>query len=314
MKFDVYGLGNALVDLQVAVDHEVVEKTGNPPGSMALVDEVTRDRILELVKGEKVMPSAGGSVANSLVGIVTLGGTPCFTGSIHDDAHGRSYTDSLEACGVEFRAQYSDRASGVCIVLITPDAQRTMLTNLGCAAEITREGVSEEAIQSSHYLYVEGYLWDGPRAIDACRHAMQLARTGGTRVAFTASDSFCVERHHDDYVDILENHADLYFANADEARALVGVEAPGDAARRMAERCGLAAVTDGGNGVYIASRSEVIHVPAVPTEPVDTTGAGDAFAGGFLHGLTHGRSLEEAARAGVQLATRVISRFGARPV
>lgn len=313
MKFDVYGLGNALVDLQIAVAPEVVEKTGNPPGSMVLVDEGTRDRVLELVEGGEFMPSAGGSVANSLVGIVALGGTPCFTGCIHDDAHGRSYADSLVASGVEFRAQYGEYASGICIVLITPDAQRTMLTNLGCAAEITREGVSEEAIRSSRYLYVEGYLWDGPSAIDACRHAMDLAQAGGTRVAFTASDSFCVERHHDDYVDILENHADLFFANADEARALVGVEAPRDAARRMAEHCGLAAVTDGGNGVYVASRSEVLHVPAVPTRPVDTTGAGDAFAGGFLHGITHGHGLEEAARAGVKLATRVISRFGARP-
>jgi len=312
MKNDVYGLGNALVDLQVTVDHELVKKTGNPPGSMVLVDEKTRHHVLELLEGKDLMPSAGGSVANAMVGIAALGGTTCFTGCIYNDAHGKSYSRSLEKAGVEFRAQFGERGSGTCIVLITPDAQRTFLTTLGCAADITREGVSEEAIQSSRYLYVEGYLWDGPKAKDACRHAMEVARQHGTRVAFTASDSFCVERHHDDYRNILENYADLYFANAEEARALVGEDATPDAARRMAEYCGMAAVTDGSAGVHIATRDTLIHVPAIPTDPVDTTGAGDAFAAGFLYGITHDHSLEGAAKEGVKLATRVISQFGAR--
>jgi sugar/nucleoside kinase (ribokinase family) len=314
MKYDVYGLGNALVDLQVTVAHAVVESTGHPPGAMVLIDGPTKDRVVEQLDPESFMAHAGGSVANSMVGIVTLGGKTCFTGCIREeDGFGRAYARSLAEAGVDFRPQYCPRATGTCVVLITPDAQRTMLTHLGCAADLNPEGVSEDAVKQSRYVYVEGYLWDGPDAIRACRHAMGLARQHGTAVAFTASDSFCVERHLDDYREIVDEHADLFFANADEAKVLSGLTAPPDAARYLAERCGLAAVTDGPNGAYIASRTEAIHVPAVLTDPVDTTGAGDAFAAGFLHGITHGQSLERAGENGVALASKVIAKYGARP-
>jgi len=313
MKYDVYGLGNALVDLQVPVEHDVVESTGNPPGSMVLIDDRTKDRVIERLDRASIMPHAGGSVANSTVGIVALGGTACFTGCIFDDDFGRSYAQSLAEAGVDFHAQYCKRATGTCIVLITPDAQRTMLTHLGCAVDLTPDGVSEDAVKQSRYVYVEGYLWDGPEAIKACRHAMALARKHGAAVAFTASDAFCVERHLEDYREIVEEHADLFFANTGEAEALSGVEGPEDAARYLAARCGMAAVTDGANGAWIATRSVVIHVPAVPTKPVDTTGAGDAFAAGFLHSITHQQSLEGAGRSGVALASKVIAKFGARP-
>ena len=142
---------------------------------------------------------------------------------------------------------------------------------------------------------------------------MELARHHGTRIAFTASDAFCVSRHLEDYRDILHHHADLFFANADEAEALTQKKNPADAARELAAACGLAAVTDGANGAFIATPDNVFHVPAVATTPVDTTGAGDAFAAGFLHGINHGGSLQKAGEQGVQLAARVIAQFGARP-
>ena len=314
MKYDVYGLGNALVDVQVTVDAAVVESTGNPPGSMVLIDHETKDRIVGQLDSSRIMLNAGGSVANSMVGVVVLGGKTCFTGCVCDDEFGRSYGRSLAAAGVDFHAQYGELATGTCIVLITPDAQRTFLTHLGCAVSITRAGVREEAIRDSRWLYVEGYLWDGPDAIDACRHAMAVAGKHGTRVAFTASDAFCVERHFRDYREILERHANLFFANAAEAAALTGVDEVPEAARTMAGHCGLAAVTDGANGAFVATPERVVHVPAMPVTPVDTTGAGDAFAAGFLYGLTHELGLEGAARKGIALAADVISRFGARPV
>ncbi|MBN2491106.1 MAG: adenosine kinase [Planctomycetes bacterium] len=312
MKYDVYGLGNALVDLQVAVEPRVVESTGNPPGSMVLVDGAARDRIVAQLEASRIMLHAGGSAANTMAGVAALGGKACFTGCVSEDEFGRSYRRSLREAGVEFFAQRGDGTTGSCIVLITPDAQRTFLTHLGCSASITPDGVRQDAIRQSRWLYVEGYLWDGSAA-DACRHAMALARKHGTRVAFTASDAFCVERHLGDYREILEHHADLFFANAAEAAALSGTRDVAEAARSLARHCGLAAVTDGASGAFIATGDRVIQVPARPVTPVDTTGAGDAFAAGFLHGITHDLTPAEAAEQGAALASEVICRFGARP-
>lgn len=309
--YDVYGLGNALVDLQVPVEHETLNETGHPPGSMILIDEAAREAILRIM-GDDVMPCSGGSVANSMVGLAGLGGKPAFTGCIHEDDLGRSYSRSMEESGVAFRAEIGGRPSGTCIVLITPDGQRTMLTTLGCAADISQAGVCEETIASSRYIYVEGYLWDGT-AMNACRHAMDVAKAKGVKIAFTASDSFCVERHLDDFRHILHERADVFFANADEAKRLADTDSTTDAAAALGKACPLVAVTDSENGAYIATADEVIHVPAHVITPVDTTGAGDAFAAGFLRGLTSGESLRTAAEAGVKLAAQVISHYGARP-
>ncbi len=310
--FDVYGFGNALVDLQVTVDFETLERIGHPAGAMILIDDETRASVLASLDHGTMEASAGGSVANSIVGVAALGGRPAFTGCIHDDGHGRSYTESLASAGVKFAAEYGDRPSGTCIVLITPDAQRTMLTTLGCAGDISARGICTETLDHSKILYIEGYLWDGT-AIDACREAIALARKHDTKVAFTASDPFCVDRHHDDFRELLNEHVDIFFANAAEARHLTGLESAVEAAEQMGRACGLAVVTDSGNGAYVGTKDDIFHVPALNVTPIDTTGAGDAFAGGFLHGITNGHSLREAAEAGVRLAGRVIMHYGARP-
>ena len=312
MKYDVYGLGNALVDVQVPVDFSVVESTGNLPGSMDLVDDVGLDHVLARLDRDKMMLSAGGSVANTMVGVTALGGTACFTGCISYDEYGQSYAKSLTDAKVDFRAQYGECKTGTCIVLITPDAQRTFLTHLGCAVNLSRDGVDEAAIRDSRYVYIEGYLWDGERSRKACCHAIKYAKEHGVKVAFTASDTGCVERHHGDFREILQSYASLFFANATEAESIADVKGGEAAARELARYCGMAAVTDGANGAFIATRDDFVHVPAVPVTPVDTTGAGDAFAAGFLYGINHGESLEEAGRHGVELASKVISQYGAR--
>ncbi len=311
-KIDVFGLGSALVDIQAQVSDEIIETTGHSKGGMALVDVSSRNHILDNLQNVKQNISSGGSVANTLVGITRLGGTATMAGCVGNDKYGKLYKDDIETSGVTFDSQASDGDTGTCVVLITPDAQRTMYTTLGCAPHIQASQVSSEAIANSKILYIEGYLWDSPETIAVVKNAMQLAKDHGVKVAFSASDSFCVSRHRDDFITILTDFADIYFANADEAKAISGCEDIENAITYMASKCPCVAITNGGEGSVIVADKQRYNIEAVPCKPVDTTGAGDSYAAGILYGIANGQDYNEMGKKAAQISSEVVSRLGAR--
>jgi sugar/nucleoside kinase (ribokinase family) len=313
-RIDVVGIGNALVDILSHESHEFVAAQGLTPGAMTLID-TERAEALYAAMGPAVEIS-GGSAASTLVGVSLFGGSAAFVGRVADDELGRVFGHDIRAAGVEFRAKPASggEPSGRCLIIVTPDAQRTMNTYLGASAQLGPADVDHELVARAQVLYLEGYLWDEPDAKAAYRLAARTAHDAGNRVAFTLSDSFCVDRHRDEFLDLVESEVDVLFANEAEITSLYQVDEFDDALQRVQHHCEIAALTRSERGAVIVARDEVHVVDAHPVAAVvDTTGAGDQFAAGFLFGLTHGYHLGTAARLGALAAAEVIGHLGARP-
>ena len=314
-RLDVVGIGNALVDVLSHETHEFLDAHDLTPGAMTLID-TTRAEQLYAAMGPAVEIS-GGSAANTLVGIASLGGRAAFVGRVADDELGDVFGHDIRAAGVEFQAKcvgQGGEPSGRCLVVVTPDAQRTMNTYLGASAQLGPADVDHELVARAQVLYLEGYLWDEPDAKAAYRLAARTAHDAGNRVAFTLSDAFCVDRHRMEFLELVESDVDVLFANEAEIASLYQVDRFDDALQRVQHHCEIAALTRSERGAVIVARDEVHVVDAQPVdEVVDTTGAGDQFAAGFLYGLTHGYHLGTAARLGSLAAAEVISHLGGRP-
>jgi sugar/nucleoside kinase (ribokinase family) len=313
-RLDVVGIGNALVDVLSHESHEFLTEHGLTPGAMDLVD-TARAEALYAAMGPAVEIS-GGSAANTLVGVASLGGSAAFIGRVADDELGGVFGHDIRAAGVEFVAKpaVGGEPSGRCLIMVTPDAQRTMNTYLGASAQLGPSDVDAHLVERAQVLYLEGYLWDEPEAKDAYRLAARTAHEAGNRVAFTLSDSFCVDRHRREFLELVESEVDVLFANEAEICSLYEVDDFDDALQRVQHHCEIAALTRSARGAVIVARDEVHVVDATRVgDVVDTTGAGDLFAAGFLYGLTHGYDLGTAARVGSLAAGEVISHLGARP-
>ncbi len=313
-RLDVVAIGNALVDVLSHESHEFLAAHELTPGAMELID-TERAKHLYAAMGPAVEIS-GGSAANTLVGVTSLGGTAGFIGRVADDDLGTVFGHDIRAAGVEFLAKpaVDGEPSGRCLIMVTPDAQRTMNTYLGASAQLGPTDVDTDLIARAQVLYLEGYLWDEPEAKDAYRLAARTAHDAGNRVAFTLSDSFCVDRHRAEFLELVESEVDVLFANEAEITSLFEVDDFDDALQRVAHSCEIAALTRSELGAVIVARDEVHVVDATHVrEVVDTTGAGDQFAAGFLYGLTHGYDLGTAARLGALAAGEVIGHLGARP-
>jgi sugar/nucleoside kinase (ribokinase family) len=313
-RLDVVGIGNALVDVLSHEEHAFLAEHGLTPGAMELVD-TARAEALYAAMGPAVEIS-GGSAANTLVGVASLGGSAAFIGRVADDELGVVFGHDIRAAGVEFVAKpaVGGAPSGRCLIMVTPDAQRTMNTYLGASAQLGPADVDTHLIARAQVLYLEGYLWDEPEAKEAYRLAARTAHDAGNRVAFTLSDAFCVDRHRHEFLELVESEVDVLFANESEIRSLYEVDEFDDALQRVQHHCEIAALTRSERGAVIVARDEVHVVDAARVgEVVDTTGAGDQFAAGFLFGLTHGYDLGTAARLGALAAGEVISHLGARP-
>jgi sugar/nucleoside kinase (ribokinase family) len=312
---DVVGLGNALVDVLSHEDDAFLEQHELVKGAMRLIesDEAVR---LYAAMGPGVEIS-GGSVANTMVGIASLGGRSAFVGRVADDQLGTVFAHDIRAAGVRFvnPPAPDGSSSGRCLILVTPDAQRTLNTFLGAAAEFGPDDVDRALVVAAHVTYLEGYLWDQPPAKEAFRFAAAAAHEAGRRVALTLSDGFCVDRHRDDFLRLVEDEVDILFANEHEICALYEVGEFDDALQRVRHHCEVAALTRSEKGSVIVSGDEVHVVDAVrpPGGVVDTTGAGDLFAAGFLYGYTHGYDLGTSGRLGALAAGEVIGHLGARP-
>jgi sugar/nucleoside kinase (ribokinase family) len=313
-RLDVVGIGNALVDVLSHESHEFLAEHGLTSGAMDLVDTPRAEKLYAAM-GPAVEIS-GGSAANTLVGVASLGGSAAFIGRVADDELGRVFGHDIRAAGVEFVAEpaVGGEPSGRCLIVVTPDAQRTMNTYLGASAQLGPADVDTDLVARAQVLYLEGYLWDEPEAKEAYRLAARTAHGSGNRVAFTLSDSFCVDRHRREFLDLVESEVDVLFANEAEICSLYEVDDFDDALQRVQHHCEIAALTRSARGAVIVARDEVHVVDATRVgDVVDTTGAGDLFAAGFLYGLTHGYDLGTAARIGSLAAGEVISHLGARP-
>jgi sugar/nucleoside kinase (ribokinase family) len=311
---DVLGIGNAIVDVLAHADEAFLVEHGLPKGTMTLIDSERADLLYQRM-GPGIEVS-GGSCANTVAGAASLGSRVAYVGKVRDDELGRIFAHDIRAAGVAFDtpAATDGPATARCLILVTDDAQRTMCTYLGACVELGPEDVDTAAVASAAVTYLEGYLWDPPRAKDAFRVAMRAARDAGRRVALTLSDPFCVERHRDEFRALVDGDVDVLFANAKEITSLYETADLDAAVAAVRGRCEIAVLTRSEDGCLVVTADEVHEVPAAPVERlVDTTGAGDLFAAGFLHGLTHGRPLRECARIGAVAAAEVISHFGARP-
>lgn len=312
MHYDVFGICFALLDLQAEVTDEQIALAGVAKGSMTLVTPEQQRTILDRLDQERVTTAAGGSGANTMSAIAILGGASCFTSVVGPDVEGEAYRRSLEERGVHANLGIAQTPTGTSLIQVTPDAQRTMCTALGAGAELTEEGIVDADLRASAYLYVTGYLWDGPTTRAAVEHAIAIAADAGVRVVLSLADPFCVGRHLEEFRALVAAGADVVMGNEDELNALTGASSAAEALELLPDSVTIAVVTLGADGCLVASPSGVVHVAAQPVQAVDTTGAGDTFAAGFLFGLTHGMTPADAASLGVDAAALVVTRTGPR--
>ncbi len=312
--YDVVGLGSAIVDAITHADDEFLDDWGIDKGGMTLIDE-DRAHLLYDAMGP-AGETSGGSAANTVAGVASFGGRAAFIGTVRDDQLGEIFRHDIRAAGVDF-----DVPSGIegpstarCLILVTPDAQRSMSTYLGISSLVDPANVDEALVADSKVVYCEGYLWDMPQTIEAITKAFDTCRRAGGKVSFALSDRLCVDRHRADFLDLVNERVDLLFANEAEICSLYEVDDFDLAVKAVQGRCEVAALTRSAEGSVIVTADAVHVVPAEPAEVVDTTGAGDLYASGFLYGYTAGHDLPTCARLGSAAAAEVISHLGARPM
>jgi sugar/nucleoside kinase (ribokinase family) len=314
-KYDVLGIGNAIFDVLVQTDEGFLAAHGMTKGGMALIDEARALSIYQDMGPATEM--SGGSAANTIVGIASLGARAAYIGKVKDDQIGRLYSHDIRAAGVAFetRPAPDGPATGCSYILVTPDGERTMNTYLGAAQELTSADIDARQVAASAMLYLEGYLWDPNSAKQAFVKASTIAHGAGRQVALTLSDSFCVDRYRGEFLDLMrKGTVDLVFANEAELHSLYQTSDFDTALKQLRGDTKLGIVTRSEKGCVVASYDGVIAVPAFPVQKiVDTTGAGDLFAAGFLFGLVRGASHENAGRLGALAAAEVIQHIGARP-
>ena len=313
-KYDLAGLGNAIVDVIAPVDDAFLLKHAIAKGVMSLIDEHRAETLYAAFAEPREI--AGGSAANTMAGLASLGGNGLFVGKVKDDRLGRAFSGNLKEIGVHYAtAMAKSGPSTACsLIAVTPDGHRSMNTYLGASRELAPADVDEAEIAAASILYIEGYLWDAPDAKAAIAKAIHAAKRAGAKIAFTLSDPFCVGRYRDEFAALLRSDLDILFANEDEAKALFEVEDFDDVFQAMRPWTGIAALTRSEKGCVVVQGGEVHVIEAAPVKRViDTTGAGDQYAAAFLYGLTHGKGLADCGRLGSLAAAEVISHYGARP-
>ncbi len=312
-RYDVIGIGNAIVDVLAHSDDEFLAAHGLAKGAMTLIDADTAKVLYDAMA--PAIECSGGSAANTIAGLASLGAASAFIGKVRDDQLGAIFRHDIRALGVTFETLLATggAATARCLIFVTADAQRTMQTYLGACVELGPGDIDRDLVTAAKVTYLEGYLWDPPSAKEAFTLAATVARQAGRMVALSLSDPFCVDRHRSDFCDLLNDHVDVLFANEEEIKSLYRVDTFDAAMQRVRGHCRIAALTRSKKGSVIISGDEVHVVDAVPIKPVvDTTGAGDAYAAGFLYGITHDFDLVLSARIGGIVAAEVISHFGAR--
>jgi sugar/nucleoside kinase (ribokinase family) len=313
-RFDVVGIGNAIVDVLAHADDQFINENDLIKGTMSLVDETMAETVYS--KMGPGIECSGGSAANTIAALASLGSSGAFIGKVKDDQLGKVFRHDITSLGIAFDTPADDDglSTARCMIHVTPDAQRTMQTFLGACVNLGPDDIDEDLIADSRITYLEGYLWDPEHAKLAFRKAARAAEASGRLVSLSLSDPFCVDRHREDFLDLVKNHVNILFANEEEIMSLYQVENFDQALQAVRADCDIAALTRSEKG-SVAVRGDEVHI--VDAEPVavvvDTTGAGDAYAAGFLHGLTRELPLDQCARIGGICSAEVICHVGARP-
>ncbi|NVD44510.1 adenosine kinase [Qipengyuania atrilutea] len=313
--YDVIAIGNAIVDVMAPCEDALIAKLGLNRGGMTLVDTERAKELYDAMGPAKEI--SGGSAANTLAGMASLGARCAFIGQVADDQLGEVFAHDIRAAGIDFEteARESDPPTARCLIFVTPDGERTMNTFLGASQFLPTDALSEDAIRDAKVLYLEGYLWDPEEPRGAMRRAISVARDAGRKVAFTASESFVIDRHGDDFRALIdEAQIDILFVNEGELATLTGKSDFESGLDALKDKVPVLVATRGPNGAVALAGGERAEVAAQPVdEVVDTTGAGDLFAAGFLTGHVRGESLERSLEMGAICAAEVISHYGARP-
>ena len=314
MNYDLVGIGNALVDIEVQVDDAFIEKTSVTKGGMTLSSIEDQNNILESLRSSPKKISSGGSAANTIHGASLLGSKSYYLGRVANDSHGKHYTEDMQNCGVGFSGPGSDeQGTGTCVVLITPDTERTMLTHLGVSSSLHPENVDETIVKNSRGVYVEGYLWTGDGTREAGQHMAGIAKKEGIPVSFTLSDAFVVNSFKESLIEFIDSYVDILFCNEVEAQAMTGESDSLSAFKKLQATVDTVFLTLGSKGSLVGkSGQEPEEVKIFPVKAVDTTGAGDLFAAGALYGVLNNHSLEESAVIGSYCAAQVVSHMGGR--
>jgi adenosine kinase len=315
LKYDVLGIGNAIVDVIARTEDDFLIKQKMHKGGMALIDEPRAEAIYDAMG--PAMEISGGSAANTIVGVAGFGARAAFVGKVKDDELGRAFSHDIRAAGVAFDTPPAadGPSTARCYVMVTPDGERTMNTFLGAAQDLHPADVDPNAVAAAAITYLEGYLWDPPHAKEAFRKAAKIAHDAGRKVALTLSDAFCVDRYRAEFADLIKTGTvDLVFANERELHSLYQTADFDTAVKALRADARLGVVTRSEKGCVVIGKDGVVAVPAVPIDKmVDATGAGDLFAAGFLFGLARGRDHKTAAQLGALAASEVIQHMGARP-
>lgn len=313
-QYDILAMGNAIVDVISSEQPAFLSSRGIPHGCMRLIDAGEAEALYAAMgPGREI---SGGSAANSVVGAAALGVKTAFVGRVAADQLGQVFTHDIRAAGVHFSTPPATdgRPTGRCLIVVTPDGERTMNTYLGACQELDASDLDAELVKASGILYLEGYLWDPPAPRAAMQAAIKVARAAGNKVAFTLSDVFCVEGHRGDFRDLLASHVDIMFGNENEVKSLYQTDDIDAAMAELAKHACITVVTRSEKGAVVIGGGHRYEVPGERVaRVVDTTGAGDLFAGGFMAALVQGRALPDCARIGCIAAAEVISHFGARP-
>lgn len=314
-KFQVVGIGNAMVDVLARAEDSFLAEAGIGKGIMQLID---MERAVELYG--KIGPArevSGGSAANTIAGIAHLGGRTAYVGKVKDDQLGAIFAHDLRAQGAVYETAFAPKdavdETGRCLIIVTPDGERSMNTYLGVTEFLTSDDIDVDQMAEAEWIYLEGYRFDGPESHAAFAKAIAACKAAGGRVSLTLSDPFCVSRHRNAFREMIKADVDLLFCNRAEMLSMYETDDFDAAMAEAAAEIAIVACTDSANGAYILSGGETWHVPAIPTDVVDATGAGDLFAGAFLWALTHGYALEDCGHIGNIAAAEVISHIGARP-
>ncbi|WP_419731185.1 adenosine kinase [Lichenicola sp.] len=316
-RFDLLGIGNAIVDVLAAVPAGLPEAQGMIPGSMTLIDTARADELTAMLRDRQ--QTGGGSAANTCVVASLLGARTAYLGTVAADTLGQAFATDLVAAGIHYPTaplgpeRAAGRTTARCLILVTPDGQRTMNTYLGACTAFGPDDVDEATVRDARITYLEGYLFDPPAAQEAFRRAATLAHDAGRTVALSLSDPFCVDRHRAAFLALAAGHVDILFANEDEIVSLYQADSFEQAAERIGRDVELAVLTRSEHGSVAFRQGVRTDIAPVPAHVVDSTGAGDAYAAGFLSGLAQGRSIPECGHIASIAASEVISHFGARP-
>lgn len=314
-KYDVFGVGNAIVDILAQVQDQSITDLALDKGGMSLMDAETQSGVLQHLERHSLQLASGGSAANTMVAVAQSGGNGVYFGKVANDTHGHFYRKDMQEAGISFPvipAEETGLPTGTSVILTTPDAERTMCTHLGVSTTLHKSEIDIDLLSQCKVSYIEGYLWDAEDPRAACVESFEQSKRLGIKSAFTFSDGFLIDRFADDFRKIISDYADIVFCNLDEAHHFFETEDLDECISKMGQACKLAFITCSKDGCHVIQDGVSKHVHGFPVKAIDTVGAGDAFAGGVLYGLTHGMSSEDSARWGNYFASRVVEHLGPR--